>query len=233
MNDIEILGCKVQNLRNYTNTTLYFHKFTLLVGENNEGKSSVLKMLEHLFNNTDKELLLSKRQLNVEEKAFWKPANESHHKARRFSLIIKVYDKRKFKKYGCNKDGKAKIRLSYLKSANKLRLNYGEPKQNEKANEHAYDLLEELKKKVDVVLIPAVRDAGNSQFVKRLEDQVDQSLKQKINPSTRGGTSKEYRTAKNINEQIKKEIVENSKFLRIKSEAQHFYPLQSISFGVR
>ena len=70
MSIFSITECRFENLRNYSDTRIEFSDFTVLVGENNEGKSSILKMINSLFNELDEDFLSGKRQLSKEEESW-------------------------------------------------------------------------------------------------------------------------------------------------------------------
>jgi predicted ATP-dependent endonuclease of OLD family len=73
MINIEYLA--VENLRSYTSTKLNIQKLTVLVGENNEGKSSLLKMLIRFMSMEDKFWDSQPLKLNDENFEFWYLAN--------------------------------------------------------------------------------------------------------------------------------------------------------------
>ena len=95
MPHIRIVGVEIENLRGYSNAQLEFGDFRVLVGENNEGKSSALKLIDSLVNRASKEFLDGSRKMTKDEEAFWMPANESRHRARRLTLVLSFTDGRR------------------------------------------------------------------------------------------------------------------------------------------
>jgi len=209
MSYYSIAACRVENLRNYSDTKIEFNDFTVLVGENNEGKSSILKMIASLFNELDKALLSGERRLSMDEESLWMPANNSHHRARRLTLHVKINNKRIARKYSADSEGVVFLRLTFLKSERKVRLNLGQPKRGESGDSKAITLWSELKSKMNFILIPAVREANNSEFQRRLEGQVDSALYDKLHRVGRGGSTRDYRDIKEVIDNIGKVVRRN------------------------
>ena len=192
---VTIEGVEIENLRGYSTARLVWGAFCVLVGENNEGKSSVLKIIDFLVNRAEKDFLTGRRRMTKDEEAFWMPANETRHRARRLTLLLRFADGRRARGYDPDDNGVVRLRASIAKTEGKCRLNCGFPRQGERHQERAWDLLGILRESVDVVLIPAVRDASSSRFAEALRSQVDDAVSRRLKHARRGGAPVEYRRA--------------------------------------
>lgn len=210
MSKVRILSCRAENLRSYSDAHLVFCDYMVLVGENNEGKSSIFKMLNFLFNKDNDDLLTGKRSLNADERTLWMPANDAHHRARRFSLYIAIGDGRLARPYTNATGGPIMLRVSITKGDMKLRLNVGPPTRGEVHDDRGLELLRLLRNHIEVLLIPAVREANSSRFADALKNQVDHAIEEKLIHAKRGGAPIEYRTALEVIDMLRG-IVENNK----------------------
>lgn len=204
---MKLTGCRVEHLRGYADTPLHFKAMNVLVGENNEGKSSVLKMVDAIMR-CDDDLLMGRRKLTADENDFWVPANNAIHKARRLTLFLHVRDGRVARKYK-GQDHEVQLRFSVAKSAHKVRVNCGRARVSEVADPLALELLKKLKENIDFVLIPAVRDASSSRFARGIAKKVDESIAAKLRPVGQAGTTREYRFAKGAITLLKKIVDAN------------------------
>lgn len=202
---ITIESIAVENLRGYSHTELALNNLTVLVGENNEGKSSLLKMLEH-FMEMKPEFWDGDRALSEEDRDFWTPANDTRHKARRFIAYLKFEDGRMARRYGANRSKAFPLRLA-IDSSGYCRLNIGSPKRGESHDIKAVELKRRLGEHVRLVFLPPIRDAKSSTFTKKVTHKVNQRLKTKMVHSKQAGAPQEYRIAKEVISKIK-QIVE-------------------------
>lgn len=193
---ITIESIAVENLRGYSYTELALKNLTVLVGENNEGKSSLLKMLEH-FMEMKPELWEGDRALSEEDRDFWTPANDTRHKARRFIAYLKFADGRMARRFGANKSKAFPLRLA-IDSSGYCRLNIGPPKRGESHDIKAVELMRRLGEHVRLVFLPPIRDAKSSTFTKKVTHKVKQNLETKMGHSKQAGAPQEYRLAKEV-----------------------------------
>ena len=201
---ITIESIAAENLRGYGHTQLVLKNLTVLVGENNEGKSSLLKMLER-FMQIQSSFWEGDRALSEEDFGFWYPANDAQHKARRFTVNIKFSDGRSARRFGANNHTALPLRFA-VNSSGFYRLNFGVPRKNETHDGKAAELLRQLQDNVQLFLLPPVRDAKSSAFAKKVTHGVKQQLEEKMGHSKQAGAPKEYRLAKDVIKKIK-EIV--------------------------
>lgn len=193
---LTIESIAAENLRGFEQTKLALRNLTVLVGENNEGKSSLLKMLENLMQ-IKSEFWEGDLALSEEDFEFWYPANDARHKARRFTVNVKFLDGRIARGFGTKKNSVLPLRLA-VDSTGSCRLNLGVPKKNEVHDKKAAELLNQLQGQVDLFLLPPVRDAKSSTFAQKVTHGVKQQLELKMRHSKQAGAPKEYRLAKEV-----------------------------------
>jgi len=124
MANFRISSIEVENLRGYEYSRFEFSPLKILVGENNEGKSSLLKMFEKLLN-IEKEFWAGKKLLSDVDYVFWHPANDSRHQARRLTINLVVSDGRFGRKYGAKLGQTIPLRFAVKSSNGECRLNLG------------------------------------------------------------------------------------------------------------
>lgn len=193
MQTMRIDSISVENLRGYEYTSLRLQKLTVLVGENNEGKSSLLKMLERFLLIQDS-FWLGDRVLTEPEFEFWYPANDARHKARRLTIQIEFLDGRAARRFSCQKNSLLALRFA-IDSSRSCRLNLSAPRRSEQHDSKAVELLRKLKEQVALVLLPPVRDARSSIFADKATRSVKEALIKKLGHSKQAGAPKEYRLA--------------------------------------
>ena len=214
---LTVASITAENLRGYSFSKLTFKDLTILVGENNEGKSSLLKMFEKLLCTKD-EFWLTDRSLTEEDFEFWYPANDAQHRARRFTITAKFLDGRLARTFGASRDDEIMLRLA-VSPAGTCRLNIGAPKRNEVHDTQAEDLLRRLKHHVKLIFIPPVRDAGSSSFTQKVTRSVKQDIQNKIAHNRRAGAPREYRLAKEAIEKIEQIVALHARGLAISSDS--------------
>jgi predicted ATP-dependent endonuclease of OLD family len=201
---VTINSIEVENLRGYEYTRLQLRRLTILVGENNEGKSSLLKMLDRLMQIPasfwDGHLVLTEEDID-----FWYPANDTKHQARRFTINVTFTDGRTARRFDSTRDFILPLRFA-IYSNGLCRLNIGPPKRNELHDTRAVELLRLLQHQVQLILLPPVRDANSSTFANKVTQNVKQELEKTMRHNQQGGAPKEYRLAKDIIKKIE-EIV--------------------------
>jgi predicted ATP-dependent endonuclease of OLD family len=202
---LTVASISVENLRGYTYSKLHFDQLTVLVGENNEGKSSLLKMFEKLMLMPDR-FWDADKALTDEDFEFWYPANEAKHRARRFTITVRFLDGRLARAFNVARDSEVMLRLA-VGPSDICRLNVGQPRRNETHDPQARELLRKLQQHVKLIFVPPVRDARSSSFTQKLTRAVTQEIEKKIAHNRRAGAPREYRLAREAIEKIQK-IVE-------------------------
>lgn len=163
---LELVGIEIENLRGFEQASLNLEPdISLLVGPNNSGKTSLLRMLDWVFN-APLAQFESSSPVPSEVEDLLRPARDTRNRARRFALMVRVTDGRRHARFRCVA-GIATLRVGLrLSPAASLRVNLGPPTRNEGANrdDDAYELLEELRETIEFRLIPATRDAASTSF---------------------------------------------------------------------
>lgn len=188
------------NLRGYTSTTLPLNRSrTVVVGANNAGKTSLLKLLDWALNQLDLASLEPYHRLELEEAGLVLPARETRHKARRLTLDIVVPDGRSHKRFRCL-NGVAALRFNIrLTPEPLLYLGLGSPPRGEQpvSSEAALELLARLRDTVRMLYVPAFRDAASRSFRATLLENLQNRVDARATDKHQGGSFKEYREVKN------------------------------------
>jgi recombinational DNA repair ATPase RecF len=99
---LELRSVQIANLRGFRDATLPLEDgLTLLVGANNSGKTSVLRILNWILNEADEATLMGEAQLTSAELRLLLPARETRNAARRLVLGIRILDGRRRSRFEC------------------------------------------------------------------------------------------------------------------------------------
>src|SRR5215216_6050553 len=169
---LDLRSVQLANLRGFRQATLPLSDgLTLLVGANNSGKTSVLRILNWILNEAHEDTLMGEKQLAADELRLLLPARETRNAARRLVLGIRILDGRRRSRFQCVGDT-AHLRVSLTLPGN-VRLNIGPPRRGETPDwEDALPLLTELRREVSFSLVPASRDAQSRSFTVAFRDAV-------------------------------------------------------------
>lgn len=205
MKGIKLQLKKIQllNIRGFSNTMISIDRgITAIIGNNNEGKSSLLEILSFVFNIDDK-LIESERQLSDEEKALLIPANSKQYKASRITLYLDFNDGRTKRKYVMGGEKDVLLRINILKSSGKIRINYGKPRRNEKNDVKAIELLNFFKNNILFCLIPAVRDITSPWFAENFRNHISQLFQTSMVHAKQAGAPSPYRESIDLRKKLK------------------------------
>lgn len=197
---LDVAHLRIQNLRGFDDATLLLESPTLfLVGPNNAGKTSLLKLLDVVFNrDLDRDFVkVSDELLEV-----LLPARDTRNRARRLTVGVRVEDGRRHKSLQC-RDGIAELRLSLTVSDRRLRANLGPPVRGEAHDSKAAGLLSELREAMAYVHIPAGRSVDSGGFSESLAEAMTESLLATVRQPGKGAT-REERAAKRLVGQLEK-----------------------------
>lgn len=195
-------GISIANLRGFENTSLELgDQLTLLVGPNNSGKTSVLRLLNWFFNEAEKATLIGHVPLNQSEMELVLPARTSGKRARRMTLKIEIADGRTRRRYPTT-DDLVELRMTVTASGD-VRLNAGPPRRpEEEGNEElAESLFDTVRESIAFTLIPAARDASSDTFRKVLRAAAVAKLEDRALRTRRGRAPAE---SKEISEAVAK-----------------------------
>jgi hypothetical protein len=200
---LELRSVQLSNLRGFRDATLPVSDgLTLLVGANNSGKTSILRILNWILNEAGESTLMSETQLTEDELRLLLPARETRNAARRLVLGIRVLDGRRRSRFQCVGDT-AHLRVSFTLPGN-ARLNIGPPRRGETADrDDALPLLTELRGEVSFSLVPASRDAQSRSFTAAFRGAVFEKLHERAVHSGRAGAPAEYRKVKRALDEIR------------------------------
>ena len=200
---LELRFVQIANLRGFRDATLPLEDgLTLLVGANNSGKTSILRILNWVLNEADEATLMGDAQLTPAELLLLFPARETRNAARRLVLGIGILDGRRRSRFKCSGDT-AHLRVG-LKLPGNVRLNVGPPRRGETADwEDALPLLYELRDEVSFSLVPASRDAQSQSFTTAFRGAVLAKLEKRAVHAGRAGAPAEYRKVKRALDEIR------------------------------
>ena len=186
---LEIISLGIQNLRGFQETIARLEQDVLFfVGPNNAGKTSLLRLMDVIFNWKlgDEFTRLSDDLLDE-----LMPARETRNAARRLTLSIRVADGRRRRSLPCDSDGVVELRLSLTINDRRLRANLGVPRRNEHHDEKAEKLLNELRAEYAFAHIPAGRSVDSDRFNDTLLQAMTESLAGTLLQPGKGATAAE------------------------------------------
>lgn len=185
--DLLLESIRIENIRGFDNCTVPIDREdALFVGPNNAGKTSILRVLDWLFNHADRALLSGTRALSDLEKALLIPARQTGGKARRVTLQVRVRDGRTANRYGCV-DRVVMLRLG-LRAAG-VYGQLGPPKRGEGSRSAtlAVDLLERLQAGYSVEYVPPHRSATTDSFQALVQQELLERARSALLQSQAGG----------------------------------------------
>ena len=158
----------IDNLRGFRNCSIVFPDGPIyLVGPNNSGKTSLLKIFDFVLN---WDLNSEFRKVSHEALQLLLPARATRNEARRITLWIRVLDGRRHTNLKCDKSGLTQLRLSLRVSPPSLRANLGPAVRSETHSPPAQQLIEEFQKSTGFVHISAGRSASSPVFVRGISE---------------------------------------------------------------
>lgn len=182
----ELRSIRFQNIRGFTDTRVNLERENLvLVGPNNSGKTSVLRLLEWVFNGAS-ESELRGDHVDQATRDLLAPAREVGTKPRRITLEVFVPDGRHANRFlATEKVVSVRFRLW----ANRLSVRHGPVERAEPAQstELGIEFLTNLREQFDVLYIAASRTATEDGFEKLLFQQMERRLRPKFQVGERGG----------------------------------------------
>jgi putative ATP-dependent endonuclease of the OLD family len=164
---------------------------SVLIGQNDHGKSSILKTIDIVLNQLDEDTLeLGTLHPDLAEKLL--PIFPVNAKARRVTVR---YDDAGVEK-ALHVTVRADLTFTVLEAITK----------NAKTSPASLAVFKKLRDHNRFVLIPALRDASSPAFQELLSRMLREHGLSKMIPQKAGGTPKEYRVLKDIRDKISKEI---------------------------
>ena len=176
----------MERLRGFSNVMLSLERAHLfLVGPNNSGKSSLLRMIDWAMNRADDALLAGDRLMSREELELLLPATDTHGRARRITLYVSIHDGRRHKRFLAT-NGTAAVRLKVTQE--RVSAHLGVPKRGESdaSDPRAIELLRALRQQHHFVYVPNARDAASSRFRDALVGQARLLITDALTHTTNG-----------------------------------------------
>ena len=199
-----LCGITVESLRGFRRTTLDIRRdLVVLVGPNNSGKTSLLRLLDWIINVADDDLLRGRRVLTPSETALLIPARNTRGGARRMTLNIELRDGRRHTRFFAD-HGVARLRIRVRD--NRLFANVRPPTRSEPLTheEDAIALLNELRSTTVFKYVPASRDATSTRFQETFLAAVEAKLGERaLHQHQAVGAPGEYREIKRTLDSLK------------------------------
>jgi AAA domain, putative AbiEii toxin, Type IV TA system len=190
---VSLCGIEVENLRGFRKTSLDLTRgVTILVGPNNSGKTSFLRLTDWALNSADDDLVMGARDLTAEEEALLIPARNTRGGARRLVLRVQIPDGRRHQRFFAT-DSVARLRFRVR--GRRIYLNVRPPTKSEPLGGEAdgLALLKELRDLTYFHLIPATRDASSARFSETLVEAIAARLRERAVHHAAAGAPGEYR----------------------------------------
>jgi hypothetical protein len=197
----------VMNLRGFEETSVTLGDgLTLLVGPNNAGKTSFLRILDWFLNQVPIETLTGQAPLTDVEAAWLLPARLTRNQARRLTLSVEISDGRSRRRFPAN-GNTVDLRMTVW-ATGEVRLNVGPPRRGEANDTHnralGLELFRELRATTAFTLIPASRDASSESFRAALRAAAIAKLERRALHTRKGRASAESTAIKKALAEIRR-----------------------------
>lgn len=196
---IKLRSVQIENLRGFRDAVFPFDRSHLLiVGPNNSGKTSLLRLLDWVFNALDVDALDSPASESLQE--FLLPARTTRHKARRITLEVEILDGNWQRKFHCRGSGITQLRIAVRMTPKpRVWMALGKATRSESArtDKRAVTLLERLRDQITVVYVPAFRDAASRRFEGLFADVLQGEAAAVGSHAVQGGAPGPYKNLKN------------------------------------
>jgi len=184
---MKITSFEFAHIKAFKSLHFDIERTSVLIGQNDHGKSSILKAIDIVLNRLD-DSTLAAQALHPDLAEVLLPIFPVNAKARRITIH---YDKN-------GKEGQL-----YITVRSDLTFTVLEKiEKNAKTTPQAVEILRQIRKHNTFVLIPALRDASSSQFQELFTRMLREHGLSKIIPQKAGGTPKEYRVLKDIRDKV-------------------------------
>lgn len=208
MVDAHVERFGVENLRGFKKVWLdTAQRARFLVGPNNAGKTSLLRILDWTMNDADAALLSGARGLTDTEARLLLPATETAGRARRITMLVRISDLRVARGFKA-KAGLVELRLKV--SQRQVSAHLGPPRRGESSSSDpkAIDLLELMRKSEQWLYVPNVRDTRGGAFRDQLRSVVLERLKSSMLPATTGRPAERVRHVRNALDSLRQRAEE-------------------------
>lgn len=211
MSGVLLEGVRIENLRGFYDTSISLRNpRTLIVGPNNSGKTSLLRLLDWVLNELDPDNLKAGVAPSSRDLSTILPARQTRHRARRITLHLRIEDGRSWTRFGCDSDGRVDLRVNArLTPRPVVFLALGSPTRDEAAisKSRAVELLRRLQASVHFVHIPSFRDAASDRFGTTLSGAIRRRIDVRAIHESQGGAPGEYRALTNAFGKIRRVLL--------------------------
>jgi putative ATP-dependent endonuclease of the OLD family len=184
---MKIKSFEFAHIKAFRSLKFDLERTAVLIGQNDHGKSSILKAIDIVLNQLDEETL-ALGALHPDLAELLLPIFPVKAKARRISIGYHA--------------GKMEKQLHITVRSDLTFTVLEDVERNAKTTPAAIKVLKELRLNNNFVLIPALRDASSVQFQELFSRMLREHGLSKIIPQKAGGTPREYRTLKDIRDKI-------------------------------
>lgn len=174
-------------IKSFKSLKFDFDSTSVLIGQNDHGKSSILKTIDIVLNGLDADVLKA-GALHPDLAELLLPIFPVNAKARRITINYDSHGKEKQLHITVRTD----LTFTVLEKIERGAV----------TTPAALEVLEKLRRHNRFVLIPALRDASSPLFQELFSKLLREHGLSKMIPQKAGGTPKEYRTLKDIRDQI-------------------------------
>jgi len=188
---VKIKSFELSHIKAFKSLQFDLTQTSVLIGQNDHGKSSILKAIDIVLNRLDEDTL-ARGALHPDLAEKLLPIFPVNAKARRISVR---YDAGGVEKQ-LHITVRADLTFTVLEKISK----------NAKTTPTSLETLRKLREHNRFVLIPALRDASSASFQELLSRMLREHGLSKMIPQKAGGTPKEYRVLKEIRDKISSTI---------------------------
>lgn len=204
---MKIKSFEFSYIKAYKSLNFDLEKTSVLIGQNDHGKSSILKVIDIILNQLSDDVL-SAGVLHPDLADKLLPLFPVNSKARRVSITYLT--------------GKVEKKIHITVRADLTFTILEKIERSAKTTLPAIKVLKNLREHNKFVLIPALRDASSPEFQKLFSGMLREYGLSKIIPQKAGGTPKEYRTLKEIKNKITSSITPYINDALLPEIEQHF-----------
>ncbi len=184
---MRIISFEFSHIKAFKNLKFDLAKTAVLVGQNDHGKSSILKAIDIVMNQLSDDAI-NAGVLHPDLAEVLLPITNNQAKARRITINYETNGKEKQLHVTVRKD----LTFTLLEKVER----------NAKTSTGAVSALKALRERNIFVLIPALRDASSLEFRELFAHQLREHGLAKMIPQKAGGTPKEYRILKEIRDKV-------------------------------
>lgn len=177
---MRLVSMRLENIGGFTTTEFGLENDALLIGENNSGKTSLLRIIDWVLNSLDDGLLWGRRELTRDEQQLLLPARATRNRARRIFLRVHISDGRSARKFAADSAGIAEVRVQFRQGNIYGRLGTPERGETPETEPNAIALIERLHEQYACLYIPASRDGGSALFSDLLRTALRQRLEENM-----------------------------------------------------